>query len=87
MNAVSVVSGQKDVAPFCTSVAAWAFCGLFAVLLLWLCVALVRVESERYALLIGMCRDPLTAYVSGDCLAKVQTRTAWYWHLFYALKG
>lgn len=56
-------------------------------LIVWLSAALVRVENERYALLIGMCREATTGYVSGDCLAKVQTRTGWYWHLFYALKG
>jgi hypothetical protein len=63
--------------------------GLVAAILLivWLSASLVRAENERYALLIGMCRDPVTLYVSGECLAKIETRTAWYWHLFYALKG
>jgi hypothetical protein len=61
--------------------------GVLAVLVLWMGAALVRVENERYALLIGSCRDPATLYVSGECLAKVQTRTAWYWHLFFALRG
>jgi hypothetical protein len=49
-------------------------------LLLWTAAALIRTENERYALFLGMCKDFDTA-----CLSKVETRTAWYWHLYYAL--
>lgn len=56
-------------------------------LIVWLSAALVRVENERYALFVGTCRDSATGYVSGECLAKVETRTGWYWHVFYALTG
>ena len=58
-----------------------------AVLVFWLSATLVRIENERYALSLGMCRDVTTGLNHRECLDKVQTRTAWYWHLFYALKG
>jgi len=58
-----------------------------AVAVIWLSAALVRVENERYALSLGMCRDAATGLSNRRCLEKVETRTAWYWHLFYALKG
>lgn len=62
-------------------------CGITAVvsvlLVIWLATALVRVENERYALLVGLCRQ--AEYVDFKCLKTAQTRTAWYWHLYYAL--
>lgn len=58
-----------------------------AVVVVWLSATLVRVENERYALSLGMCRDATTGLTNRECLDKVQTRTAWYWHLFYSLKG
>lgn len=57
-----------------------------AILIVWLGASLVRVENQRYALLGGMCRDASGA-VDGACLQKVETRTAWWWHLLYALRG
>jgi hypothetical protein len=57
---------------------------LAALLLVWMSAALVRVENERYALFVGMCRDRL-GLVDVRCLASVETRTGWWWHLFYAL--
>lgn len=55
-------------------------------LVLWLATALVRVENQRYALSLGMCQDTVSGVGSDyKCLAAVETRTAWYWHLFYAL--
>lgn len=57
-------------------------------LLFWFGFALVRVENERYALQVGLCAfnptDPLPLF---DCLKKAETRTGWWWHIFYALKG
>lgn len=55
-----------------------------ALLILWLSAALVRVENERYALFLGMCRDRL-GMTDIACVMKVQTRTGWWWHLFYGL--
>ena len=53
-------------------------------LILWLSVALVRVENERYALVTGMCDSP-TGMPDRKCLQTVETRTGWWWHLFHAL--
>ncbi len=55
--------------------------------------ALVRVENERYALWLGMCpnmREAVAALPTGDddgmnCTRTVQTRTAWWWHVYYAI--
>lgn len=63
--------------------------------LLALCVFLAHVvvviENQRYAYQIGMCADTrlsdkLRAW-DYECLAKVETRTAWWWHLYFAIKG
>jgi len=62
---------------------------VLSLLVVWLCVALVRVENERYALFVGMCRSAEAPGMPIDaaCLAEVETRTSWLWHLFYALMG
>lgn len=60
---------------------------ILSALALWLGAALVRVENERYALFLGMCRASDGLLVDASCLAKVETRTSWVWHLMYALKG
>lgn len=52
------------------------------------CYRLVLVENQRYALLVGMCRNqsaPLLPDI--QCLKTVETRTSWSWHLFYGLFG
>lgn len=58
-------------------------------ILVWLASALVRVENERYALFLGMCRSHsvLGSQVDFSCLANVQTRTSWLWHLYWAVFG
>ena len=68
--------------------------GLLAALLvaiaaiIWLTVALVRTENERYAMTLGMCMKE-APFVSADyeCLKTIRTRTAWWWHVYYALRG
>lgn len=54
-----------------------------------LAAALVRVENQRYAMQVGMCKDNPTFPLGWDykCLATVETRTSWLWHLYYALTG
>ncbi|MEX3856539.1 MULTISPECIES: hypothetical protein [Paraburkholderia] len=55
--------------------------------------ALVRVENERYALWLGMCPNmdqTFKAIRAGDqdawkCMKTIQTRTAWWWHLYCAI--
>ncbi len=64
--------------------------GLIAILTVTLLISLavlVRVENERYALQIGMCRDQATGLVNHSCITSVQTRTSALWHLFYAFKN
>jgi hypothetical protein len=46
----------------------------------------VRLENQRYALYVDICkRDPANPLRQGDCLKQVQTRTSWFWHLYYAM--
>ena len=59
-----------------------------ALLVYFLADRLVRVENQRYAMLLNMCEskvpmDPL--HWDFKCLDRVQTRTSWFWHLFYAV--
>jgi len=53
----------------------------------WESAVIVRIENERYALLVGMCRNTMDPLLPPDmkCLSTVKTRTHWVWHLYYAL--
>ena len=55
----------------------------------WLSLSLVKVENQRYALIVGMCNmkdtSPELRLIDYQCLSKVETRTSWIWHLFYGL--
>jgi hypothetical protein len=56
------------------------------ILVVWLSAALVRVENQRYAMQVGMCKDQSFGIgFSPTCLKTVETRTGWWWHLFYGL--
>lgn len=59
---------------------------LAVVVNIFLAATLVRVENQRYALQLGMCRDATTSLTDFNCLEKIQTRINWLGHLFYALK-
>jgi hypothetical protein len=52
----------------------------------YLVSVVVRIENERHALMIRMCRDAKSGFIDSPCLAKTETRTSWVWHLYYALK-
>ncbi len=59
-------------------------CGL----LLWFGASLVRVENQRYALEVGLCKsDPLKLAEGAKCLKAVESRNTWWWHLLHALRG
>lgn len=58
---------------------------VLSVVVFWLAFSLVRVENERYALQVGMCRDQATGLTNTACLSSVQTRTSWLAHLAYGL--
>lgn len=53
--------------------------------IVWLAATLVKIENQRYALIVGMCRD-LLGLTDFRCLQTVETRTGWWWHLLYALE-
>jgi hypothetical protein len=56
-------------------------------LIAWLVMILVRVENERYALSLGMCFDnPNITLPNYECLDGLETRTAWWWHVYYAVQ-
>ena len=59
---------------------------VLAVLLLWVSASLVRVENQRYALMVGMCA-PRPPHLVPDmvCLERVEARSGWWWHLYYAM--
>ena len=43
-------------------------------------------ENQRYALYNDLCkRDPAYPSQRWHCLEKIQTRTSWFWHLYYAI--
>lgn len=58
-------------------------------LILYMGHTLIRVENEREALIVGMCRNKLDPALPPDsgCLSTVETRTHWLWHLYYPLTG
>jgi hypothetical protein len=59
---------------------------LLGLLVLFLADRLVREENQRYAVMHEMCRDPLLPLLPDfDCLESVQTRTSWFWQLYYAV--
>jgi Zn-dependent M32 family carboxypeptidase len=60
--------------------------GILLALLAYQAHVIVRVENERYAMLTGVCkRDSVTGLWDEKCLQTMQTRTAWWGHLYYAI--
>ena len=55
------------------------------ILVALLSAALVRAENQRYGLSLGMCVDKRLGAADYPCLEKLETRTAWYWHIYYGL--
>lgn len=47
--------------------------------------ALIVTENQRYAMLVGLCSDPTVP--KAPCLASTETRTGWWWHLYYGLRN
>jgi hypothetical protein len=61
-----------------------AFLAISLFTTVWLMASLVRVENQRYAMQLGMCKQEVGDW-DYKCLKKVETRTSWVWHLVYAL--
>jgi hypothetical protein len=55
-------------------------------LIIVLSTALARTENQRYALFNRMCIDPVTSLSDSTCLKNIETRTGWWWHLYYGLQ-
>lgn len=81
------VRADAPFAPWATKARIAGVAALCA-LVLWFGAALVRVENQRYAMEVGLCAsDPSKMLARTDCLKTVQSRTGWWWHLGYALRG
>jgi hypothetical protein len=61
--------------------------GILLVLLFWFGNAVVRVESERYALELEACGTltPERAFERRKCLDTIETRSGAHFHILYAL--
>jgi hypothetical protein len=65
---------------------AWTLVVLFAGVIIWLCIALVNAENQRYALMTNKCPDPVfKGEIDRQCLVTVHSRDHWWQHLWYAV--
>jgi hypothetical protein len=65
---------------------AWTLAVLFAGIVIWLSIALVNAENQRYALMTNKCPDPLfKGSIDQQCLVMVHSRDHWWEHLWYAM--
>jgi hypothetical protein len=64
---------------------------VLALTCLWLTLTVIRLENYHYASFVGMCGpEPPPGDIDASmarhrCLHNTETRTASYWHLYYAL--
>ena len=65
---------------------AWTLVVVFAFAIIWLCIALVNAENQRYALMTNKCPDPLfKGEIDRQCLVMVHSREHWWQHLWYGV--
>ncbi len=65
---------------------AWTLAVLMMGLALWLGIALVNAENQRYALVMNKCPDPVfQGQVDLTCLQTVRSRENWWEHLWYGM--
>lgn len=65
---------------------AWTLVVLFAGLVVWLAIALVNAENQRYALMTNKCPDPVfKGAIDQQCMVMVHSRDHWWQHLWFAL--
>jgi hypothetical protein len=63
---------------------AWSLAVILFGLVIWLCIALVNAENQRYALMTNKCQDPVfKSGVDKACLYTVRSREHWWQHLWY----
>jgi hypothetical protein len=66
---------------------AWTLLVFACGVIVWLCVALVHAENQRYALASGKCQDPaFPGQIDQRCLPTVHSRDHWWEHLWYAIR-
>lgn len=67
---------------------AWSLVMILLGLVLWMAVALVNAENQRYALISKQCRDPVfKTELDKKCLASVKSREHWWQHISYAMSN
>ena len=55
-------------------------------LVVWLCLALVNAENQRYALETRKCIDPaFPKEIDNACMQVVKSRASWWEHLWYGV--
>ncbi|MDP3672052.1 MAG: hypothetical protein Q8R69_20475 [Telluria sp.] len=65
---------------------AWTLVVVALGIIVWLCIALVNAENQRYALMTNQCADPVfKGAVDKRCLAVVSSRDHWWEHLWYGV--
>lgn len=63
---------------------AWTLVVVLAGVVLWLAIALVNAENQRFALISGKCADPVfKGEIDKKCLELVNSRAHWWEHLWY----
>jgi hypothetical protein len=63
---------------------AWTLAVLFGGLVIWLSIALVNAENQRYALMTNKCPDPVfKGEIDKRCLVLVRSREHWWQHWWY----
>lgn len=65
---------------------AWSLVVLLLGLALWLGIALVNAENQRFALLNKQCADPVfKGEIDVVCMKTVHSREHWWQHLWYGM--
>ncbi len=65
---------------------AWTLLVLAVGLAIWLAIALVNAENQRYAMASRLCPDALfKGEVDAKCMKSVHSREYWWEHIGYAL--
>jgi len=65
---------------------AWSLAAIFALVAVWLAIALVNAENQRHALATNKCPDMVfKSGVDKACLVTVNSRDHWWEHLWFGV--
>jgi hypothetical protein len=65
---------------------AWTLVVVFAFAIVWLAIALINAENQRYALMTNKCPDLVfKGEIDKQCLVHVHSRDHWWEHLWYGV--